>query len=57
MAKNKNQNRQHEQHERSDQRAGQGMEPPERSSTMTEQHVMPAAPQSARKGQKKFGHN
>lgn len=59
MAKNKNQNRQreqHDQHERQDQRSGQGMEPQERSG-MTEQHVMPAGPQSARKGQKKFGHN
>jgi hypothetical protein len=59
VAKNKNQNRQreqHDQHERQDQRSGEGMEPQERGA-MTEQHVMPAAPQSARKGQKKFGHN
>jgi hypothetical protein len=59
VAKNKNQNRQREQHdqrERQDQRSNPAMESPERD-TMTEDRVMPAAPQSARKGQKKFGHN
>ena len=59
MAKNKNQNqnrqqREPQQHERHNPGSDEHMAP---DSTGTEERIMPSAPQSARKGQKKFGHN
>ena len=55
MAKNKNQNRQREQH---DQRPNPAMDAQEPSRTpMSEEHGMPASTQVSRKQQKRFGHN
>lgn len=59
MAKNKNQNRQHDDQQQSDERSNQAAEPQEQSdkSTMGEEHIMPASTHVARKQQKRFGHN
>jgi hypothetical protein len=59
VAKNKNQNRQHNEQQRGDQHANPAAEPQEQSdkSGMAEEHIMPAATHSARKQQKRFGHN
>ena len=59
VAKNKNQNRQHHDQQRSDQHANPAAEPQEQGgkSPMAEEHPMPAATHSARKQQKRFGHN
>ncbi len=56
MAKNKNQNRQQreQQHERQNPGADEHMTP---DAPGVEERIMPTAPHSARKGQKKFGHN
>ncbi|MBY8876598.1 hypothetical protein [Actinacidiphila acidipaludis] len=56
MAKNKNQNRQREQHDQRPNPAMEGQEPTH-SATMTEEHGMPASTQVSRKQQKRFGHN
>jgi hypothetical protein len=57
VAKNRNQNR--PQRDRQEERSGQGADSPQEhgKSTLTEEHVMPAATHVARKQQKKFGHN
>jgi hypothetical protein len=61
VAKNKNQNRQQHEERRDsgDQHANPAAEPQEQSgkSGMAEEHIMPAATHSARKQQKRFGHN
>lgn len=55
MAKNKNQNRQREQH---DERRGPAAETQEHAkNAMAEDPVMPGAPQAGRRQQKRFGHN
>jgi hypothetical protein len=55
VAKNKNQNRQRDQH---DQRTGQGMEPQDAPRPqVSEEHGMPAATQAPRKQKQRFGHN
>ncbi|MCL2730337.1 MAG: hypothetical protein FWE15_09985 [Actinomycetia bacterium] len=55
MAKNKNQNRQREQH---DQRSEPAMEGQEHTKTaVAEEHGMPTSTQVSRKQQKRFGHN
>ncbi|HEY5836929.1 hypothetical protein [Streptomyces sp.] len=55
MAKNKNQNRQREQH---GERRGSATEAQEHAkNAMAEDPVIPAAPQAGRRQQKRFGHN
>lgn len=58
MAKNKSQNRRQSEHQQHDQRQNPGsdehMTP---GGNEAEERIMPPAPHSSRKGQKKFGHN
>lgn len=55
MAKNRNQNRQREQRNERPDRAAEA--PEHAKSPMADEHGMPAATQSARRQQKRFGHN
>jgi len=55
VAKNKNQNRQRDQHEQRTDRTAEPQDAPRPS--VSEDHVMPAATQAPRKQQKRFGHN
>jgi hypothetical protein len=55
VAKNKNQNRQREQRNERRSPATEGQE--HASGPMAEDHMMPAATQTARRQQKRFGHN
>lgn len=55
MAKNKNQNRQREQRAERENPASENQE--QAKSSTPEEHPMPGSTQSARRQQKRFGHN